>query len=57
MTFEDWLNEIENYSCRQERILTELDDCRRTGILLSWLRAAYDVGYEHALHRMEDDLK
>ena len=57
MTFDEWLNEIENYSLRVERMYDDLDmmtgvpktasEARRNQIVfMGWLRAAYNVGYE-----------
>ena len=43
MTFEEWLDEIENYGSRQERLGEELPI---SDTLINWLRAAYDEGYE-----------
>ena len=43
MTFEEWLDEIENYGSRQERLGEELPI---SDTLIQWLRAAYEVGYE-----------
>lgn len=57
MTFDEWLGETENYSLRIERLYEELDyiagtkstddkSFRNKVKMLSWLKAAYDVGYE-----------
>jgi hypothetical protein len=43
MTFEEWLDEIECYGTRYERLTSELPV---SDALIQWLRAAYDVGYE-----------
>ena len=43
MKFEEWLDEIENYGSRQERLGEELPI---SDTLMNWLRAAYEVGYE-----------
>lgn len=43
MTFDEWLDEIENYSARWERLYCELPDCDEY-TLTKWLRAAYEVG-------------
>jgi len=43
MSFEEWLNEIECYGSRYERLTSELP---LSDSLMLWLRAAYDVGYE-----------
>ena len=61
MTFDEWLNEIENYSLRIERLYDDLDTItgvdrtaseavRNRSLLLSWMKAAYDVGYEQGRH-------
>lgn len=53
MTFDEWLNEVEVYSTRVERLMEELGPpFYDTHILLKWLKAAYKVGYEQGL---EDD--
>lgn len=60
MTFEEWFNEIENYSLRGERFYLDLDvfgeKFMEDGLyvmnidayepILKWLKAAYEVGYE-----------
>lgn len=57
MTFDQWLNEIENYSLRIERLYDDIDTItgvdktaseavRNRALMLGWLRAAYSVGYE-----------
>ena len=43
MKFEEWLDEIECYGSRQERLGEELPV---SDALIKWLRAAYEVGYE-----------
>ena len=43
MTFEEWLDEIECFGTRYERLTSELPV---SDSLILWLRAAYDVGYE-----------
>lgn len=61
MTFDEWLNEIENYSLRIERLYDDLDTItgvdktaseaiRNRALLLGWMKAAYNVGYEQGLH-------
>lgn len=45
MTFDEWLNEQENYSLRIERLVATFPNCD-TQMLLTWLNAAYNVGYE-----------
>jgi len=54
MTFNEYLNEIENFSTRGERLA---DDCRNGmtyAMALEWVEAAYRVGYRAA---MDDDLE
>ena len=56
MTFEEWLNEIENFSTRIERLESEVDFASvMTGNMshnlarkrmYDWLEATYKVGYE-----------
>ena len=43
VTFEEWLDEIEIFSSRYERLAADLPV---SDALINWLRAAYDVGYE-----------
>lgn len=58
MTFDEWLNTIEVYSTRRERLLDALDNCNdRYNTVISWMEAAYQMGYEHAKHRFMDDGK
>lgn len=45
MTFDEWLNEIENFSSREERLLEDIAN-PNTKMMLEWLKAAYIVGYE-----------
>jgi hypothetical protein len=58
MTFDEWLNEIENYSLRIERLYDDLDaitgvdktaseSVRNRALMLGWLKAAYETGYSH----------
>lgn len=44
MSFSEWLNEIENYSTRFERLLDEFEEVKDVQKLLRWLEAAYEVG-------------
>lgn len=43
MTFDEWLDEIEVFSSRYERLAGDLPV---SDTLINWLRAAYEVGYE-----------
>jgi len=46
MTFNDWLNEIEVYSSRAERLQCDFENAMDYPMFVKWLRAAYDVGKE-----------
>lgn len=53
MTYTEWLDEIECYSCRWERLVDDLKSCdfkthnkESFAIVSSWLEAAYKVGFE-----------
>ena len=52
MTFDEWLDEIEGFSLRRERLYDALQGFRNGDVaethVMNWLRAAYDVGAEHA---------
>ena len=49
MTFEDWLNELEVYSTRRERLIDGLMTYRDdTEFVIKWLRAAYNEGVKDA---------
>jgi hypothetical protein len=67
-TFEDWFYEIENFGLRAERFYCDLDNYATQDLslesrqvidkaIVSWLRAAYNVGREHALESLRDDGK
>jgi hypothetical protein len=49
MTFDEWLDEIEVFSSRYERLISDLPDMtfEERNRLLVWLNAAYDVGVEY----------
>lgn len=63
MKFEDWLNEVENFSTRHERLLYDLSDYQDGdfSIIERWLKAAYHVGFdagqEEAYRSLIDDGK
>jgi len=61
MTFAEWFNEIELYSLRGERFYDDLYTYKMDGIdaehIINWLKAAYEVGYEHAMGNLLDDGK
>lgn len=52
MTFDEWFNEIEGFHLRCERFYDDAEAYKHrcepgeVDVLLKWLRAAYDVGYE-----------
>jgi hypothetical protein len=55
MTFDEWLDEVEVFSTREERLESDFPvlcgssfDKKR---LLGWLRAAYDVGHDEGQSR------
>jgi hypothetical protein len=52
MTFDEWLDEIENYSARWERLRCDIPDVDSV-VLIQWLRAAYDVGYDEGYNEAE----
>lgn len=50
-TFEEWLNEIEGFSLRMERVYDDLvvnpkDTIDNWKQIKTWLKAAFDSGYE-----------
>jgi hypothetical protein len=47
MTYNEWMNEIENYSTRYDRFLEEWDNCMSIERMEEWLKAAYDMGLEN----------
>ena len=49
MTFEDWLNELEIYSTRRERLIEGMMNYRDdTEYVIKWMRAAYNEGVKAA---------
>lgn len=52
----EWLHEYEGYSLRSERLLDDIavGDPKR---IIEWLKAAYEVGKEHAIAPLLDDGK
>ena len=51
MTFDEWLDEFENFSMRRERLYEDLKgfkDGDSQTYIINWLQAAYEVGAEHA---------
>lgn len=53
MSFDKWLYQPENYSLRSERFYADLDaviDGRlKYDVILGWLQAAYEVGFDHGI--------
>lgn len=49
MTFNEWLNEIEGFGLRVERIHDDLvvNEEVRWADIKQWLEAAYNAGYDH----------
>lgn len=52
----EWLHEYEGYGLRSERLLDDIatGDPKR---IIEWLKAAYEVGKEHAIQSLLDDGK
>lgn len=68
MKFDEWMNQQEKYSTRVDRLYDDIDmitgvpkspieSARSKNIILGWLKAAYNVGYEHATTQHQDDGK
>lgn len=62
MTFEEWFNEIEMFSLRGERFYNDLDHHKEgsrgsSERMVAWLKAAYQVGYEHKTLELLSDGK
>ncbi len=61
MKFEDWFNQVENFSLRSERFYAELEAYKNGYIsessFIDWLKAAYYVGHRDAMNCMIDDGK
>jgi hypothetical protein len=47
MTYNEWMNETENYSTRYDRFLEEWDNGMSVERMQEWLKAAYDMGLKH----------
>ena len=52
MTFDEWFEEIEVFSSRNERFFDDLDYYKLNYVelhkrMVSWLKTAYEVGEEH----------
>jgi len=48
--FYEWLNEVENFSFRNERLYEDFPEVKDLGKLRVWLEAAYMTGVGYALH-------
>lgn len=48
MTFDEWLDEIEVFASRLERLYGDFPEVEDKEKLLKWLKAAYSVGYDEA---------
>jgi hypothetical protein len=49
-SFDDWFEEMEGFSFRSERFYDDFDFAAKTndyGVIIKWLQAAYEVGYNH----------
>jgi len=52
MTFDEWFDEVELFSTRNERFFSDLDHHNPNSKganqrMVEWLKAAYKAGYEH----------
>lgn len=51
MTFNEWLDEGENWGVRRERMLEDIQvDPDNMNSLFKWLQAAYDSGHDEGYH-------
>lgn len=59
MMFSEWLEEIENYSSREERLFHDFAGLSPWAYdtLMAWLESSYQVGYDHAMAKFMDDGK
>jgi hypothetical protein len=60
MKFKQWIEEVEAYSTREERMYQDLLDNLDQPLTLfltvrKWLEAAYEVGYDHGYEERELD--
>ena len=46
MIMDEWLDEIEVFSLRRERLYEDFPEVKDKEKLLKWLEAAYNVGFE-----------
>jgi hypothetical protein len=47
--YDQWMNELENYSYRSDRFLDEWNNGMSLERVNQWMRAAYESGREHRL--------
>jgi hypothetical protein len=60
MTFDRWLNEVEGLSGpRMYRLMDDINSPNPAynDMMLKWLEAAWQVGYDHAVYLIRDDGK
>jgi hypothetical protein len=43
--FYDWLNELENFSTRAERLYEDFPEVKNLKLLRGWMEAAFTIGY------------
>lgn len=55
MTFDEWLDEIEVFSARRERLYEDIKD--DIEIVDKWLKAAYNVGRTAGLQEAYDKMR
>lgn len=48
---DEWLDEIEVFSLRRERLYEDFPEVEDMEKLLKWLEAAYNVGYNNATNK------
>lgn len=53
MTFDEWMNEVEVYSTRKERLIEGLTTYRDDHeFVIKWLEAAYNVGHKTGIEAL-----
>ena len=60
MTFDRWLNEVEGLAGpRMYRLMDDINSPNPAynDMMLKWLEAAWQVGYDHAAYLIQDDGK
>lgn len=57
MTFDEWLNEMENFASRHERLCEDFMEVKDLKKLRIWLESAYEVGYHGGYATGYDDAK